>query len=202
MRDAVDACLTKAFRDVAVPKGLAERLLAGLTVERPRRHSRRWLLVGGGLAAAAASIALAVSLSWPRGECVSEEMAQEEAIHLFAAGFTHSGVLLDQQAAPAAYPFSSQVGYLPGMSWHGEKLLDYPGVVYDLPGPAGVKAALFVVDCKNVKGLAAAPAASNVFTTGGCCASAWQEDGMLYVLVVQGDRSMYGRYLSPHGPAA
>jgi len=80
MRDAVDACLTKAFRDVAVPEGLAERLLAGLAVERPRRRSRRWLLAGGGLLAAAASIVLAVWLGGQKGVCVSEECAIDEAI--------------------------------------------------------------------------------------------------------------------------
>ena len=34
MRDSIDACLTQAFRDVPVPEGLAERLLAGLAVKR------------------------------------------------------------------------------------------------------------------------------------------------------------------------
>ena len=94
MRDAVDACLTKAFRDVAVPEGLAERLLAGLAVVRPQSHrSRRWLLVAGGLLTAAATIVFAVWLGGPKAACVSEERAIDEAIQSFNEGFEQPALL-------------------------------------------------------------------------------------------------------------
>jgi len=204
MRDAVDACLTKAFRDVAVPEGLAERLLAGLAVAQPRSHrSRRWLLVAGGLLTAAATIVFAVWLGIPKAPCVSEEFACETAIQSFENGFGQPGRLLANRPAPAAFPFSPQVLPIRGTRWQNlNDFLGHPGVVYELPGPAGTHAALYVVACKNVTGVGTAPSAQPTFTTAGCCASAWQDGGLLYVLVVEGDRSMYGRYLIPRSPVA
>jgi len=204
MRDAVDACLTKAFRDVAVPEGLAERLLAGLAVERPRRRSRRWLLAGGGLLAAAASIVLAVWLGGPKAACVSEECAIRAAIRSFNEDSEQPGQLLANQSAPADYPFSPSVWKIRGTTWRhlaGDGLLGHPGVVYDL-GPAGTHAALYVVACDDVKGVGTTPPPQPTSDTAGCCASAWQEGGLLYILVVEGDRSMYGRYLIPRSPVA
>ena len=80
--------------------------------------------------------------------------------------------------------------------------MGHRGVVYDLPGPAGTNAVLYVVDAGALEGFGEAPAL-NPFTTAGCCASAWQEGGLLYVLVVQGDPATYRAYLNlPHGPVA
>jgi hypothetical protein len=192
----VDIRLTQAFRDVAVPEGLAERLLAGLAVKRPR--SRRWLLVGGGLLAVAASLLLAVWLGGPRNECYSKECAIDQAIQAFGAGFTQPSHLLTNQSAPTAYPLSPWVRQFPGTRWrHVDDFLGCSGVVYELSGPGGTRAALFVVARDDVNGVGTAPAFQLPRSTGGFCASAWQEDGLLYVLVVEGDRSSYGRYLNP-----
>ncbi len=201
MRDAVDACLTKAFHDVAVPEGLAERLLAGLAVERPRPHSRRRLLLAGGLAAAAATVLLAVWLGGHNATPVTEESARNEAIRLFDAGANQPGSLLAGANPPSAYPYSSNVRSLRGTKWrYVNDFLGRPGVVYDLPGRAGARAALYVVACNAAPGLGQSPASpQNAFMSAGsrCCASAWQENGLLYVLVVEGDQSNYEQYLNP-----
>jgi hypothetical protein len=197
MRDAVDACLTKAFRDVAAPDGLAERLLAGLTVERRRCRSRRWLLAAGGLVAAAASIVLTVWLYRPRGPRASEEYAIYEAIQSFNDSVGQASQPSANQPALAGYPFSQQVLSLRGTMWRPlNDFLGRRGVVYDLAGPAGTSAALFVVAANGVEWGDTLPASQNPSTTAGCCASAWQENGLLYVLVVKGDPATYGCYLS------
>ena len=171
MRDDVDARLTKAFRDVAVPEGLAERLLAGLAADSgadipfcqaalglpgeqeslPHR-SRRWFFVSGGLAAAAATILLAVWLGGPASESVSEDSVRNEAIQLFNSGVKQPGYLL-ANGAPSNYPFSQQVLSIQGTKWRylGGFLGSYSGVVYDLPGPPGARGALYVVVCNGVK---------------------------------------------------
>jgi hypothetical protein len=203
MRDSIDACLTQAFRNVPVPDGLAERLLAGLAVKQPRR-SRRWLLVGGGMLTAAATLFVAIWLNTPKPTPFSEELALDEAIRLFGAGFDGPGHLLTQQPSPAAFPLSKLVVRVPGERW--QQLSDFLGcqsVVYRLPGPAGTHAALFVIANSGISASNVMPAANPRAGTAGCCASAWQEGNLLYVLVVQGDDSAYRSYLSlPRTPVA
>jgi len=218
MRDQFDLSLTAAFHDVLVPDGLAERLLERLAAddaelsaaarrtdekaERSGVFSRRRLLLGGGLPAAAAGLLLAIWL-WPRGEVpLSEQYVLDEAIRRFDAGTETLGYALSEKPAPAAYPLSQMVVRLRGARWRFfSRFLGHRGVVYDLPAPAGRRAALYVVD-RKVDGLGLAPAL-NPFTTSGYCASAWQEDGLLYILVVQGDRATYGGYLNlPRSPVA
>ena len=202
MRDSIDACLTQAFRDVPVPDGLVERLLAGLAVKQPRR-SRRWLLVGGGLLAVAASLLVALWLNMPGEERFSEQWALDEAIQSFCTGLQGPEYSLAKRPAPAEYPLSQWVIRVHGASWrHLDGFLGGCGVVYDLPGPPGTRAALYVVARKGIDELDTAPTL-RPFTTANCYASTWQEGGLLYVLVVQGDSSTYNRYLNlPRSPVA
>jgi hypothetical protein len=203
MRDSIDACLTQTFRDVPVPEGLAERLLTGLVLKQPRR-SRRWLLVAGGLVTAAASLLLALWLNMPGEERFSEDVAIGEAIQLFDAGFQGPGLLLAKRPAPVEYPFSQWVLRVHGANWrHLDGFQGCSGVVFDLPGPAGTHAALYVVAREGIEDLSTVPKWHPSSTTAGCCASAWQENGLLYVLVVKGDPSTYEGYLNlPRSPVA
>jgi hypothetical protein len=198
MRDSIDACLTQAFRDVAVPEGLGERLLAGLAVKQPR--SRRWAVVYGGLMAAAASLLLAVWLNLPAQERFSEETALAEAIQLFDAQAGQPGHLLTKRPPPSEYPLSQWVVRVRGASWrHLDEFAGCSGVVYDLPGPPGTRASLYVVARSGIGELNTLPTL-NPSGTAGRSAAAWQEDGLLYVLVVEGD---YNSYLNlPRSPVA
>ena len=84
-----------------------------------------------------------------------------------------------------------------------EGFLGRRGVIYDFSRPAGVRAALYVVD-GEVERLRTVPTLHPSTTAGSsCCASAWQEGRLLYVLVVQGDRATYESYLKlPRSPVA
>ncbi len=206
MRDSFDTRLTAAFHDVPVPPDLPERLLARLVAEQSPspRLSRRWWLVAGGLVtAAAASLLVAVWLGIQGQPPISAEYAVGEAIQSFAAGFEQSGYSLSKKPAPSGYPLSQWILPIRGTTWRPlEGFLGRRGVVYNLPGPAGVSAALYVVEQDNVSDIGTEPE-QHPFTTAGCCASAWREGGLLYVLVVQGDRATYGRYLNlPRSPLA
>ena len=139
---------------------------------------------------------------WPSGwACtrardLSEQFVLDEAIRSFDMGVDQPGPLLAEKPAPADYPFSHAVLQVRGTRWRPlEAFLGRRGVVYDLPGPAGTTAALYVVDAEAVDGFGTAPAL-HPFTTAGCCASSWQEGGLLYVLVVQGDPATYRAYLN------
>jgi hypothetical protein len=225
MRDIFDISLAAAFQEVPVPEGLADRILDRLaadladardqrdsplfadtitaTVPSKRTFSRRWLLVGGGLLAAAAGLLIAVWLGAHKEEPFSEQFVLDEAIRAFEPESDGPSSLLAEKPAPEKYPLSQLVANVRGTRWR--QLEDFLGrrvVVYDLPGPAGTHASLYVV-AKEVDGLKTSPSLYPSFTTAGCCASAWQEDGLLYVLVVQGNPSTYRGFLNlPRSPLA
>jgi hypothetical protein len=203
MRDSVDACLTQALRDVPVPDGLAERLLAGLASRQPR-VSRRWLLAASGVLTAAATVLFALWLRSPAELPLSEETVCNEAIRLFDAGFDQPGKLLSKTPAPSGFPYSQWVFHVSQANWRSVgNFLGGRGVVYELPGPGGTRAVLYVVARNGISGFDTMPTSSPASSTAGCFASAWQEDGLLYVLVVQGDQSTYRGYLNlPRSPVA
>lgn len=214
MKDNFDERLAAAIRDVSVPEGLADRLLQhlqddvfGSSSAMPllslARWSRRWLLTAGALVTVAAGLLVAVWLGGSKSEELSEQFVLNEAIRSFALIADQSGLLLVENPSPAEYPPSGAVLQVRGTTWRSlDAFLGRRGVVYELPGPAGMTAALYVVSAEAVDGLAEVPA-WHPFTTAGCSASAWQEDGLLYVLVVQGDPATYRAYLNlPHEPVA
>lgn len=222
MDNRVDDRLAAAFRDVPIPPGLAQRLLDRLAVERnteqiapddilqltysthlSSRFSRRWLLVGGGLLTVAASLLIAVWLGAGQTDGLSEQFVLDEAIRAFDVVIAPRGQLVSERLPPAGYPFSSAVLQARGTSWRPlDEFLGRRGVVYELLGRAGARAALYVVAADDTPWCGDAPAV-RPFTTGGYCASAWQEGGLLYVLVVQGDPATYNGYLNlPSEPVA
>jgi hypothetical protein len=79
--------------------------------------------------------------------------------------------------------------------------LGHSAVAFDLPAEADARATLYVVE-GNFADLESLPT-MNPSNTGGCCVSAWRENGLIYVLVVQGNRKSYEEYLNlPRGPMA
>jgi len=139
----------------------------------------------------------------PRDERFSEQYALDKAIQSFEAEVEQTGRLVAKNPPPEEYPLSRWVVRVREASWrHVDDFLGCRGVVYDLPGPAGARASLYVVAREDIGDLDTSPTL-HPFTTAGCCAAAWQEDGLLYVLVVQGDPSIYGGYLNlPRSPVA
>ncbi len=220
MRDAIDQKLTAAMYDVPVPEGLGDRLLARLSESNKQNQvspeilpthtsllatslSRRWLLAGSAFLAIAASLLVAVWLGTQTRENLTEQFILAEAIRLSNQGDGQSSSLLTDSNNPSDYPFSNAVVQMRGVRWHPlQDFLGRRGVVYDLPGPGGTSASLYVVESDGTEELGQTPAL-RPFTTAGCCASSWREGHMLYVLVVQGDTSAYRAYLNlMHGPVA
>lgn len=61
---SIDTGISAAMRDVPVPEGLRERLLAGLSGREPKPIRRRLLLQQLGNLAAAAALLLAIAIGW------------------------------------------------------------------------------------------------------------------------------------------
>jgi hypothetical protein len=213
----IDLRLAAAFQEVPVPEGLAERIHARLAANETapmaepvspedspvgvRRRSRRhWLAAAGGLAtAAAAMVAVAVLLGMDNR--YDEATVLGDTVALFSNDLHEGGLLLSEQPPPDDFPPSREIRRPAEMRWRSiSGLLGKDGVAYDLPGPGGsIAATLYVVRLSVDDVRQTQPAPSPRWNTGGYCSSAWQEDDLLYILVVRGGRQAYYDCLAPPG---
>jgi hypothetical protein len=226
-----DLKISAAFHDVEVPVGLEQRLVASLKlsqaedaisaalksdtdIETPsdafatpsakkyRAVSRRWLITACGILTVTAALFLVVFLGMNNGGGYTEQTVLNEAIDIFNADLHAApGRLLVQAPAPREFPLSKAIWSFGGIRWRTVKnFIGCEGVAYDLPAQGG-RATLYVVD-RTISGLGIQPV-EKPSNTGGRCVAAWQEGGLLYVLVVQGNQKSYKEYLNlPHGPMA
>jgi hypothetical protein len=213
-----DKKLTAAMFDVPLPAGLAERLLDRLSQDAGGEESRlaatiasgtvttgRGLVFSLGLLASAAVLLVAVWLGARGNADLTAQSVLDGVILAFEAGNDRQGTPVAEKPAPGAYPVSRAVAPTRGMRWRtlqGDVFAGYEGVIYDFSGRDGVIASLYVVDTGVLEGFDSRPT-EYPFTTAGCCAASWQESGLLYVLVVQGDISDYRSFLNvPSNPVA
>jgi hypothetical protein len=215
MKDHFDERLAALLQDVLVPEGLAQRVLKRLDDENSGlKHEKRslarasWtvpsrLMVGSGLLATAAMLLIVFWLNSRSTGPISEQFVLNEAIRLFETIEDQPGSRWTEKAASINYPFSKAILPVRGMRWRPVNgWLSGRGVMYDLPGPVGANAVLYVMNVDSMEDLQEKPA-QNPFSTAGCCASAWLEEGLLYILVVKGDAATYRTYLDiPHQPVA
>jgi hypothetical protein len=199
----LDARITMAFHDLPVAGDLAGRVVACLALDRPRpRWARRGLLIGGALSAVAAGWLMAVWLAPHSPKPFSEQYVLDEGIRLFDATLPESPAWSKDGPTTSEYPLSDALVEAVAVRWQPvQGFSGSQGLVYELSESRESRAVLFVVRC-GVEGAASAPG-WQPFTTAGFSASAWQENGLLYVLVVRGDPSAYRRFLRlPSGPIA
>jgi hypothetical protein len=198
-----DEKIGAAFHDVPIPPGLYQRIIVQLAQTRSERWIvRRRMFLAGGLLSAAAVLFAALWFNLPGDESYTEQTVLDEAIRFFDGDTTSGGILLTEISPPDRYPFSRSVLYSNAIRWREIKMfLGRACIAYDLTGHDAVRATLYVIEL-GVAGLGNEPR-FQPFTTGGDCASVWQENGLLYILVVQGGLRTYQNYLNlPSGPVA
>ncbi len=164
---------------------------------------RRWFLLAGVGTAAVAGL---VWLFWPRESAppLSVAQIQQEALRfamsepqeLFGSGQPWIG---QPGVGPLAF---SRAIWVPGRPWSPAEirfrkvsgLLGREGLAYDLRSAEGLRATLYVVPIHQAGGIPVEanlpvepPRYEQTLRTGGYCAAAWQENGLLYLLVVHGD---------------
>ena len=214
-----DRAVAEAFGRVPVPAGLADRVLTRLRADpktsevletsevygymptasvgmAPSRNRARraWLIAAGALAAA--SVLVAVLLNSPKSSRFSAEEVLDEAIAFFNSDTRTGGTLLGfEPLPPASYPLSRA---LPTRScqvrWRWvDGLLESRGVAYDMLGPGGVVATVYVVPV-SLRGVGSSPPGQPMLATGRRSAAVWQEGDRLYVLVVEGESREYERF--------
>jgi len=230
----LDRELGDAFRDVPVPEGLADRILARLTVGEPgsmlpegevdsparadspqatasssilevptkdrRRAWRRgWLALAAPAALAASVLTVFLMRGMRPAESRSPEQLCNDTIAFFLAD-SQGGSQSIASGSPAlnAYPFSSGLpSQFPQITWRPIRdFLGRSGVAYDIVGPGGGAATLYVVYGPINTPLGSEPPGDPIHSTGQCSAAAWQEGSLVYVLVVAGEAEDYRRLLS------
>jgi hypothetical protein len=210
----LDEMLGRAVRDVTVPEGLEERILSRLDEARSQRDaiasspsrlpigrsSRRWLVASVGVAAASLLLAALVGLGAFSRQYTADEIL-DEAVNQFIAGDNLPAGPVSAEVL-ASYPPSRDVRCLPNMRCRGlDNFLGCQAMAYKLTAWDGESGTLFVLSWKRpISGLDALPPDCPRPATGGAAAGAWQADGMVYVLVVQGDERVYRSFFEPARP--
>jgi len=225
----LDKVLADAYQDVPVPEGLADRILARLResprdlpagvnlAERPsidlpqpasraheggfRRLRRSWV-VGAGMAVAIAAVLLIAALV---GIHPQQQPGWEEVCNAAIERFNQDLLAGGGKLAPAAQPDYPLSGFLSTQDlqvrWRPIRdFFQYEGVAYDLIGPGGVTATLYVVDDDGKISVEGAPP-TDPYNSGDRSSAAWRENGLLYVLVVAGQVKDYRRFIAPASEA-
>jgi hypothetical protein len=205
----LDAALGAAFRDVPLPAGLEDRLLAAVggaspkTVEEKiaapaktstaagtRRISRRQLLSTGALAAAvlvAAGVAAIVRWTGDR-EVAPDQLVAQAQQWLGDEDFQRDDAWKPLDERPLrAFP-QGWLAVRP-VQWRSMATsLDRKAVVYRVPHRGGSAYVFVIAPRADVTGLGATPPRTPLpGATGGWRIGAWQADGVLYVLATQGE---------------
>jgi hypothetical protein len=158
------------------------------------RFSRRRLMVGFAAISASAALLAAVWLHTHQAPPITRDGAIAEAMQVFNQEPSPSGEFVSLVPPPVNYPISSEIRPMPDIRWRRVgKFLGGEAVAYDLPSRNG-KATLYVSH-RSIADMPTFPRSVPELSTGGNSAGAWQSDGMLYVLVVQGDDRAYADYL-------
>ncbi len=212
-----DDQLGQALHDVAVPEGLAERLLATMPDEsspvlaapaveastavethplRGSRLLRRWAIAAG-CAAAVAAVWMAMVLL-PATTPVTEENVLQLAATWRQQ--VEDAKNWRSDGAPAEYPGSSRVRSRQQGWTRFSTPLDRNAVAYDLSptGMGGTRITLFVLRTP-ASGFAKHPPKAPSFTQNRSIA-AWQVGDLLFVVIVEGPREEYDRYIDASPP--
>ncbi len=190
-------------RTAAAIAARAEKAISGQPTasDRSTDRRRRRLLgaAGAALLAVAASLFVAVWLARPAPQTVSPHQLLDWAIARFNDEQDFAGVFESRPLAeaPEKYPLSAFVAQQAQIQWRQLASSDgdmpqlrWEGVAYDFFGPQGLLATLYVLQAP-VGGLPDIPPASPNLSTGMCSAAIWQEDGLVYVLVLRGGPEEY-----------
>jgi hypothetical protein len=221
----LDARVAAAFHDVPIPQGMAERILANVAVEAamtgpsldemppaapggsrastvatPRR--RRWVVATAVSAALAASL-LFLAFVWhgPSDELTVSETLQHARDH-FTSHSSQGWRLVAAEPAPRQLRPSRFVIAGPSLRWRSVEFVGREGAAYQITIPGRAPAMLYVVPGSIARAAPTPP--MDPVTTQGLSTGVWSERGLVYVLVVAGDRRDYRGYinLSPLATAA
>jgi len=225
----LDVAVGEAFQDVPLPDGLEERLLARLAFEgnvveqvtdarstddvdavspasQTRSATTRQIVWRAGLAISAVAAVVAIMVVF----LTPQDVPALNPTDLASKGvaFVQSAIDADDwQTAepPEDYPPSKFV-LVPVHGWH-QVVTDYDreAVAYDITPRDGPTATLLVIRPRGeVYGFPSGPPGRPQSTTGGRSVAAWQQDELVFLLVISGEghADAYQRMTNAMGPVA
>lgn len=215
----LDSSIGKVFDEVDVPDDLCTKLLSQFSeptkepekksiapkVERPakRETSRKWLRVGvgGAITASLMVVVITAAILLPGSNRISSELLYEESL------FWHQKIVAKSfdakmNSAPIdEYPLSDVV-MVPPTGWQkiGTKY-DSDAIVYDLRSNSGqATAALVVVRSDTRFAVGRILSSDPGSTTRGISLGASQKDGLLYILIIEGSKKRFQRFVKISPP--
>lgn len=210
-----DRAIAAAMEQVAVPEGLADRILANLAHQPPlacaaasddagptsarprpwsivrlRRVSRRKALV---IAAAAITVVLFATLALRQGPETLDAAQIDQFARDFYATDDHDAGLV-HTAPPRQFPIDGRLAaQVQGWRRLAPGFFGLPTIAYELVSHRRARATLYVVDSRSLTLTGIGPSPTPV-ATGGIAIGAWQSGDKLYVLVVQGSARQFDSY--------
>jgi hypothetical protein len=218
--ERLDEQVSAALQDLPVPQGLANRLKRSVAshqnaiesvpvsqtseqhvvispeAKKPIGNRRRLMLVMGGFVAVAAIAWLGMFLSgWFQATPMSVVSAEEFGREVLSWDASEKALPWRSDESPSEYPLTKSLVGVRDASWKPfANRFDANGIVYDL-APAGEDAAFLFVMHRNVTVTGLQGLDHPIYSTSGKCVSAFEENGLVYVLVVEGDAKRLRRFV-------
>lgn len=204
-----DAQLVAAMEDVPVPAGMSQRLLSAVRSTEPstseeqvvpakRRESRvsRRVWGAGVVSVIATSLLIAFLLvPAPKTFVESATLIDEMRLELPQLDDAWQASLAD--APRTEYRFDDVALAATPRRWRRlETSLDGQAIVYDISSPGRKRAFVVVMQAGQVESdMASFPSREPLSNTEGICLGAWQRNGLIYVLVVDGTPARFGSFV-------
>jgi hypothetical protein len=165
-----------------------------------RRHVFRWAAIGGSVAAAVlvAGAVWAIVGLWPQPPQSLDALVQT-ALKWTDESRLHSWEQDLSQAPLQAYPLEAALRAQP-LRWQRLVVEGETIVAYDLSPPGQPMAAQFTLRTTRTHSVPSAMPSTPLSNTGGFCVGACQRNGVLYVLVIEGDASRYRQFVRAQLP--
>jgi hypothetical protein len=194
--ERIDAAALRAMHNISLPAGLESRLVARLrNAAQPTpavlcetdssRTRRRWLAWSAGFAAVVAATIAAVMLLRPPLPLDERDLASSRQWH-------DQIVAADDWLAIGSgdldWPGLSKLYLSPRRYRDASSIVGREAYAYDLGSPGGLQATLFVIPQEARAGLSGSPPPQPASFTLGSSIAAWQQGGVIYVVVVGSDR--------------
>ena len=191
----LDVAIADVFREVDLPHGLQDRLLASLLpaqdapVKVQRTSTRRRLLWGiGSVVAATLVVALLLKGTQPK------TLEPSQLTELALATMDDHSARWETSSPPAGHDIPGDVASVSGSRWRPIESQRLSGVAYDLTAAQDQSVLLLVLPTKKKLNLSSIPF-QTLQGTGGLTIGAWRTPNTIYLIVGKRGKQQLWQYV-------